>query len=81
MTGHIVRISGGDLSYDSVDYDSIFAIAFVLFLITMLLNLISRWVVQRFVRSTTVAHKVFKGGNEGPAPVGEFPEGNVYRDS
>ena len=26
MTGHIVRISGGDLSYDSIDYDSIFAI-------------------------------------------------------
>jgi phosphate transport system permease protein len=48
MTGHIVRISGGDLSYDSIDYDSIFAIAFVLFLMTMLLNLISRWVVQRF---------------------------------
>jgi phosphate transport system permease protein len=48
MTGHIVRISGGDLSYDSIDYDSIFAIAFLLFIMTMVLNLISRWVVQRF---------------------------------
>jgi phosphate transport system permease protein len=48
MTGHIVRISGGDLSYDSIDYDSIFAIALVLFVLTMLLNLISRWVVRRF---------------------------------
>ena len=27
MTGHIVRISGGDLSYDSIDYNSIFSIA------------------------------------------------------
>ncbi len=27
MTGHIVRISGGDLSYESIEYDSIFAIA------------------------------------------------------
>ena len=27
LTGHIVRISGGDLSYDSVDYNSIFALA------------------------------------------------------
>ena len=26
MTGHIVRISGGDLSYDSMDYNSLFAI-------------------------------------------------------
>jgi phosphate transport system permease protein len=48
MTGHIVRISGGDLSYDSIDYDSIFAIALLLFIMTMVLNLISRWVVNRF---------------------------------
>ena len=48
MTGHIVRISGGDLSYDSIDYDSIFAIALMLFLITLALNIISHWVVRRF---------------------------------
>ena len=48
MTGHIVRISGGDLSYDSIDYDSIFAIALVLFVMTLVLNVISRWVVRRF---------------------------------
>ena len=35
MTGHIVRISGGDLSYDSIDYDSLFAIALLLFFITL----------------------------------------------
>ncbi len=48
MTGHIVRISGGDLSYQSIDYDSIFAIAFMLFIMTLILNIISRWVVRRF---------------------------------
>jgi phosphate transport system permease protein len=48
MTGHIVRISGGDLSYDSIDYDSIFAIGLMLFLITLALNFISRIVVRRF---------------------------------
>lgn len=48
MTGHIVRISGGDLSYDSIDYDSIFAIGMVLFLSTLLLNIISQWIVKRF---------------------------------
>ena len=42
MTGHIVRISGGDLSYDSIDYNSIFAIGLMLFLITLVLNIISR---------------------------------------
>jgi phosphate transport system permease protein len=48
MTGHMVRISGGDLAYDSIDYDSIFAIGLMLFLITFILNLLSRWVVKRF---------------------------------
>ena len=48
MTGHIVRISGGDLSYDSIDYNSIFAIGLMLFLITLLLNVISQRVVRKF---------------------------------
>jgi phosphate transport system permease protein len=48
MTGHIVRISGGDLSYDSIDYNSIFAIGLMLFLMTLTLNIISRRIVQRF---------------------------------
>jgi phosphate transport system permease protein len=48
MTGHIVRISGGDLSYDSVDYASLFAIGLVLFLMTLSLNILSRWLVNRF---------------------------------
>ena len=48
MTGHMVRISGGDLSYASIDYESIFAIGLMLFVMTMILNLISRWIVKRF---------------------------------
>ncbi len=48
MTGHIVRISGGDLSYDSIDYNSIFAIGMMLFFMTLTLNLISNRVVRRF---------------------------------
>jgi phosphate transport system permease protein len=48
MTGHIVRISGGDLSYDSIDYNSIFAIGLLLFVITLGLNIVSRRIVARF---------------------------------
>jgi len=48
MTGHIVRISGGDLSYDSIDYNSIFAIGLMLFFITLVLNIISQRIVRRF---------------------------------
>jgi phosphate transport system permease protein len=46
MTGHIVRISGGDLSYDSLDYNSLFAIGLTLFLATLGLNVISRRIVR-----------------------------------
>jgi len=48
MTGHIVRISGGDLSYDSIDYASLFAIGLLLFCMTLVLNIISRIIVARF---------------------------------
>jgi phosphate transport system permease protein len=48
MTGYIVRISGGDLGYDTVDYNSIFAIGILLFLITLVLNIVSRRIVRRF---------------------------------
>ena len=48
ITGHIVRISGGDLSYDSIDYNSIFALGLFLFLITLALNIISQAIVRRF---------------------------------
>lgn len=48
MTGHIVRISGGDLSYESLDYDSLFAIGLLLFLMTLGLNIVSRGIVRRF---------------------------------
>ena len=48
MTGHIVRISGGDLSYDSLDYNSLFAIGLMLFFVTLGLNVLSQYVVRRF---------------------------------
>ena len=48
MTGHIVRISGGDLSYNSIDYNSLFAIGLVLFVMTLFLNILSQRVVRKF---------------------------------
>jgi len=48
ITGHIVRISGGDLSYDSVDYNSIFFLGLLLFFLTLTLNFISQRIVRRF---------------------------------
>jgi phosphate transport system permease protein len=48
MTGYIARISGGDVSYDTPDYNSIFAIGLLLFTSTLILNVISRRLVARF---------------------------------
>lgn len=47
MTGHIARISGGDLSYNSIDYNSIFAIGMTLFIMTFTLNLFADFVRRR----------------------------------
>ena len=48
LTGYIVRISGGDISYNTVDYNSIFALGLLLFFITLTLNIVSRKLVKRF---------------------------------
>ncbi len=48
MTGHMVRISGGDLSYESVEYYSIFAIGLLLFVMTLGLNLVARRIVTKY---------------------------------
>ncbi len=48
MTGYMIRISGGDISYGTKDYSSLFAIALVLFVITTALNLLGRTILRRF---------------------------------
>lgn len=48
MTGYIARISTGDVSYGTLDYNSIFAIGLTLFLMTLVLNMLSRYFVSKF---------------------------------
>lgn len=48
MTGYIARISGGDVGYDTPDYNSIFAIGLVLFLVTLGLNIVSRKLAAKY---------------------------------
>jgi phosphate transport system permease protein len=48
ITGHIVRISGGELSYNSIAYNSLFILGLALFAITLVLNLISQTIIKRF---------------------------------
>ncbi len=48
MAGHIARISTGDLSYGTIDYNSVFAIGLTLFFMTLFLNLVSTLITRRF---------------------------------
>jgi phosphate transport system permease protein len=48
MTGHIARISTGDISFGSIDYNSLFAIGLTLFLITLVLNILSNSIIRRY---------------------------------
>ena len=48
MTGYIAITASGDLSYNTIDYNSIFAIGLTLFLMTLGLNSLSRRFVRRF---------------------------------
>jgi phosphate transport system permease protein len=48
MTAYIVQISLGDTPYGSLEYKTIFAVGTTLFLLTLLLNIVSQWVLARF---------------------------------
>lgn len=48
MTGYVAITANGDLSYNTIDYNSIFAIGLTLFFMTLGLNALSRRFVKRF---------------------------------
>ena len=48
MTGYVAITANGDLGYNTIDYNSIFAIGLTLFFMTLVLNAASRRFVKRF---------------------------------
>jgi phosphate transport system permease protein len=48
MTAYIVQVSLGDAPVGSIEYKTIFAVGTTLFLMTLVLNVISQWILQRF---------------------------------
>ncbi len=48
MTSFIVNMTMGDVSSGSITYKSLFAVAFCLFLVTLVMNVISQWVMRRY---------------------------------
>ena len=48
MTAYIVQVSMGDTPSGGIGYQTLFAVAMLLFLITLLINVISQWILGRF---------------------------------
>ena len=48
MTAYIVQVSQGDTPTGTIEYQTIFAVALSLFLITLVMNLLSQFFVRRF---------------------------------
>ena len=48
MTAYIVQVVGGETPRGSVTFESIFAVGAMLFVMTLTLNLVSYWFVQRY---------------------------------
>ena len=52
MTAFIAQITSGDTPQGSIQFKSLFAVAIVLFVITLVLNLLSNWFVAATGTST-----------------------------
>ncbi len=48
MTAYIVQVSMGDTPAGGIAYQTLFAVAALLFVITLILNIISQWVLKRY---------------------------------
>lgn len=48
MTAYIVQVSLGDTPQTSFEFKTIFAVGMTLFLMTLMLNLVSQWVLRRY---------------------------------
>ena len=48
MTAYIVQASLGDTPHGSIGYQTLFAVGMTLFLITLVMNVVSQWVLSRF---------------------------------
>lgn len=48
MAGHIARISTGDISRGSIDYNSVFSVGLTLFVVTFLFNIASNIITRHF---------------------------------
>ena len=48
MTAYIVQLSLGETPHGSLEYNTIFAVGLLLFVMTLVMNMLGQWVVQRW---------------------------------
>jgi phosphate transport system permease protein len=48
MTAYIVQVSLGDTPRGTLEYSTIFAVGLLLFLSTLVLNVVAQWLISRF---------------------------------
>ncbi len=48
MTAYIVQLSLGEAAHDSIEYNTIFAVGLLLFLMTLAMNMLGHWIVGRW---------------------------------
>ncbi len=48
MTAYIVQVSLGDTPFGSIEYQSIFAVGLLLFMVTLAMNVFGRWFLRRY---------------------------------
>ena len=51
MTSFIVNMTMGDVQAGSMTYKSLFAVATCLFVVTLVMNVVSQWVMRRYRES------------------------------
>jgi phosphate transport system permease protein len=60
MTGFMVNISLGDIQHGTIEYNTVFAVGALLFLITFVMNVIAKAIVNRDRRPVNGTRKPVK---------------------
>ncbi len=48
MTGYLIQVFTGDVVYGSIEFNSLYAVGLLLFIMTLVMNVLSQWVARHF---------------------------------
>ena len=48
MTAYIVNIALGEAMHGSIEYQTLFAVGLLLFVITLLMNILGKWIINKY---------------------------------